>query len=100
LNTLNPKFCYWQFSQITLLLLFGFQRPAPQPKTALQPDGQHTQIGFDCQQLFSEVTIFFCEPTFFKRATRRTKLLSQKGLAFYHKQFQLVKIKMMIGEKK
>jgi hypothetical protein len=39
--------------QITLKLLFGFQRPA------VQPDGQHTQINLDCQYLFSVPTIFF-----------------------------------------
>jgi hypothetical protein len=45
-------------------LLFGFQRPASQPlKPALQQDGQHTQVGFDCQYLFSIRQSFYPAPT-------------------------------------
>jgi hypothetical protein len=54
----------------------------------VQPDGQLTQINQDCQQLFFAATIFL------KEQPPETKLLSQKGLAFYHKQFDVVKIKI------
>ena len=39
-------------------------------------------------------TTFFRSDNLFKEHPAETKLLSQKGLAFYHKQFDVVKIKI------
>ncbi|HEY5522408.1 MAG TPA: hypothetical protein VIK21_04395, partial [Desulfuromonadaceae bacterium] len=78
---------------ITLKLLFGFQRPAPQPDQNLrcnQTDNLPKSI--------SAVNNFFPDNNLFSGLP--AKLPSQKGLAFYHKQFHPVKRKINSEENK
>jgi len=48
---------------------------------------------------FSSNNLFFQQLTFQKSIPAETIPLLQKGLAFYHKLFETVKLKMMLSEK-